>query len=266
MSVVKANGIDIHTLVLGDRGPLVFMLHGLVAGSMATWYFRFAPKLSRHFRVVLFDMRGHGKSEQAESGYDLATMAADLRDLIVHYQREFPDAGSQVHLVGHSYGALVSLYYTAHWRELEAIEPTSLFVIDAPLPASRFISPGMKTVDDEAAVNELAQNVMSRMGLDGDRRRRNFENTLRFLYLDSTMKSDVSSSGDIDDEMLASISTPVSLVYGEQSDCLAVADRLHRLLPISRKSLLPCGHYITLEEPDGLLELIIRHFEDYIDG
>lgn len=266
MSVVNANGVDLHSLVLGDSGPLVFMLHGLVAGSIATWYFHFAPELSRKYRVVLYDLRGHGKSEKATQGYDLATMAADLRDLIDHYTKLFPDADNQIHLVGHSYGALVTLYYTAHYKKLGAIAPNSLFLVDAPLPADQFVAPGMMSINDEASVSELAGKIMQDLGLDGGRRRRNFESNLRFLYLDSSMKADLSSSGDIGNEHLAAISIPVSLCYGQSSDCVAVADRLDVVLSRSIKHVLPCGHYITQEAPARLLELINQHLEDYADG
>lgn len=266
MSVVSANGIDLHTLVLGERGPLVFMLHGLVAGSVATWYFQFAPQLSRHCRVVLFDMRGHGKSEKAPSGYDLATLATDLRDLVEHFQARFPDAGGEFHLVGHSYGALVSLYYAAFWRQLGARQPGSLFVIDAPLPAKQFIGPGMSRINDEESISALAGNIMQVLQLKGERRRRNLERDLGFLYLNSTMKADISASGDIDDASLAEISIPVTLCYGQDSDCVGVADRLQAVLPVCRTFLLPCGHYITQEAPERLRQLIQQHFEDYVHG
>lgn len=266
MPVVQLNHTRLHTQVLGDGGPLIFMLHGLVSGSIATWYFNYAPALARHYRVVLFDLRGHGKSERSTSGYDLHTMASDLRELINHYCDAYPDAESRVHLVGHSFGALVALYYSAHCREMDAIRPQSLVVVDAPLPASRFVSPGMQRVVDAETVSGLAADLCEQLSIDGERRRRKIRTDLEFLYLQTTMKEDIAESVDIDDQRLAAMDFPVSLVYGESSDCVEVANRLQRLLPLSRLSILPCGHYVTVEQPQALAHLINDHFGEFMHG
>jgi hypothetical protein len=80
---VRARGVRFHVVDLG-RGaagePLV-MLHGLFTGSAASWFFGVAPELARTRPVRLPDWRGHGMSERTATGYDSATMAADLAAL-----------------------------------------------------------------------------------------------------------------------------------------------------------------------------------------
>ena len=100
------------------------MLHGLLTGSMATWYFTAAPTLAETHSVHLFDLRGHGRSERVSSGYDTRTMGADL-EALVSLNGETP-----IDLVGHSYGALVALHFTLKYPD----RVRRLALVELPLP------------------------------------------------------------------------------------------------------------------------------------
>ena len=78
-----APGVHLNYQQWGHGSPVV-MCHGLLFGSMAAWYFSAALPLSGSHQVVLYDMRGHGKSDRAASGYDLATQVSDLEKVICH--------------------------------------------------------------------------------------------------------------------------------------------------------------------------------------
>lgn len=259
MPSFQSNNIELNVQILGDRGPLVFMSHGLVAGSMATWWFQFAPTLAKRYRVVVYDMRGHGRSEKATSGFDIPTMAEDLLGLIKAVQTELNAHNEAVYLIGHSYGALVSLQ-CALTHEL-GDQLAGLVLVDAPLPASQYISPSMANLKDPDAVEVMAQRLLVDLGITGNRRQRNFTQHLRYLYLNTSLIDDVANAQDIADEALAQIQTKTLLVYGEQSDCCAAGQRLHRLLPNSQLTFLPCGHFITVEAPD-LLNQALAEFMD----
>jgi len=87
-------------MAYGDEIPLV-MLHGLAA-TADTWRLM-APYCSRHHRVVAFDQRGHGLSDQPDDGYDFVTIAEDA----VHAMAAL--GLGKVALVGHGWGARVAL-------------------------------------------------------------------------------------------------------------------------------------------------------------
>ena len=80
------------------------MLHGLLTGSMATWYFT-APTLAE---THSYTCSTFGDTDEAKgvSGYDTKTMGADL-EALVSLNGETP-----IDLVGHSYGALVHCIYS----------------------------------------------------------------------------------------------------------------------------------------------------------
>jgi pimeloyl-ACP methyl ester carboxylesterase len=68
--------------VEGPKGaPTVLLLHGLVASGGLNWFQAFTP-LSRHFRVVAIDHRGHGRGIRAWRRFRLADCADDAAALL----------------------------------------------------------------------------------------------------------------------------------------------------------------------------------------
>jgi len=127
MALVNAGDVSLNAVELGE-GPPVVMLHGLISGSSASWYFTCAPVLAKNHRVILYDLRGHGRSAPAAGGYDTATLAKDLENLLDAMGVDEP-----VSLVGHSYGALVAMRFAlAHPERVNR-----LALVEAPLPPSR---------------------------------------------------------------------------------------------------------------------------------
>jgi pimeloyl-ACP methyl ester carboxylesterase len=103
MAEALLNGVKLAYQQLGEGPDLVFV-HGLAA-NRAFWFLHYAIPMAAHFRVTLYDLRGHGYSERASSGYDAVTMAGDLGALLDHLEI------SSCAVVGHSYGGSVALEY-----------------------------------------------------------------------------------------------------------------------------------------------------------
>jgi pimeloyl-ACP methyl ester carboxylesterase len=116
----RFNAVDMNP---GAKEAIV-MAHGLFT-NMAVYYFRIAPMLASRFRVVLYDLRGHGQSERCAGGYTVAEMSMDLAAIA--------DAlgVGRAYVVGYSFGGLVALGAALSWPErfgerLALIEPPSL--------------------------------------------------------------------------------------------------------------------------------------------
>ena len=122
MPKASINKCMIHYQQLG-KGRNLVLVHGLL-GNLAFWYFSVLPQLVEGFRVCVYDMRGHGRSEMSQSGYSSADMAEDLRGLMDHLGME------QAHVVGHSFGGAVALHYAANCPE----RVLSLTLADAWIP------------------------------------------------------------------------------------------------------------------------------------
>ena len=85
----------------------ILALHGLA--SSANWYERLAGRLSRHYRVIAPDQRGHGQTTQSASGYDWQTLASDAIRFLDHLGVD------QVAVLGHSWGGNVAINVAARF-------------------------------------------------------------------------------------------------------------------------------------------------------
>ena len=68
--------------IAGPPGaPTVVLLHGLIASGGLNWFQAFEP-LSKHFRVVAPDLRGHGRGLRTWRRFRLADCADDVAELM----------------------------------------------------------------------------------------------------------------------------------------------------------------------------------------
>ncbi|MGE3700739.1 MAG: alpha/beta fold hydrolase [Hyphomicrobiaceae bacterium] len=102
MPFVKSDGIDLYYEVHGD-GPAVVLAHGR-GGSHLSWWQQ-VPTLSKHCKVVTFDHRGFGLSNDVPKGPGRAAYASDLRNLLDHLGIE------KAYLVGQSMGGWTALAF-----------------------------------------------------------------------------------------------------------------------------------------------------------
>jgi pimeloyl-ACP methyl ester carboxylesterase len=119
---VPGDGVVLHARDWGGQGQAVVLLHGLA--SNARIWDGVAPRLvGAGLRVVALDQRGHGASEQPDSGYDFAAVRGDLGRALAALGLERPV------LVGHSWGAHVALEYAAD----RPAAPAGLVLVDGAL-------------------------------------------------------------------------------------------------------------------------------------
>ncbi|MBX2800016.1 MAG: alpha/beta hydrolase [Myxococcales bacterium] len=240
-------------VVSSGQGPPVVLLHGLLLGSVAQWYFTLAPALALHHRVVMFDLRGHGRSEVAASGYDLATLADDL-------QRVRAEQGitEPMDLVGHSYGGLVAL--TLALREPGWVR--RLVLVDVPLPPG---DPQWRRPIEEAGVDGLLAMLpegVREQVLSGGRRSRKLLARLAQLAQRTTLLDDVAAERDLQDAQLAQLPHRTLCLVGEESACRSAMARLQRVIPEARLEVVPGGHFVPVEAPDAL----IAHVQGFLDA
>ena len=274
MSFVQANGLTFHVQELGQGSPVV-LLHGMLLSNLTTWYFGVAPVLAERHRVFMYDLRGHGKSQRAPRGYDLGTLASDLKELVARYD------GVPISVGGFSYGALVALRFAIDQPSLVR----RLILVETPLPPHKLeetrslieantddllatLHPdrlrralGHFGVSRERILRDLPpgfENVLFK----GNRRLRKLLDATRYLINESTILDDVRAEPDFGDEDLANVVCPVLCVYGKRSGCRHVAERLLDTMRDARLQEIDCGHYVPSERPRELARLI----KEFLDG
>lgn len=100
---------ELHYEVAGT-GDAVVLLHGL-GSSTRDWEPQVA-ELSKHFRVVSLDLRGHGRSDKSTGPYSIAGFAVDVAALVDHL------GIAPAHICGISLGGMVAFQLAADFPAL----------------------------------------------------------------------------------------------------------------------------------------------------
>ena len=97
---ILANDIQINYELTGRPDAAVVMLSHSLASSMVMWNPQL-PSLEDHFRVLRYDMRGHGDSDAPDGAYTLELLAQDAVALLDALGID------TVHFVGLSIGGMI---------------------------------------------------------------------------------------------------------------------------------------------------------------
>ncbi|WP_086797630.1 SDR family oxidoreductase [Streptomyces caniscabiei] len=100
---VRADGVELSVAELGDpERPTVLLVHGY-PDSKEVWS-EVAVRLAERFHVVLYDVRGHGRStapKPLRGGFTLEKLTDDFLAVVDAVSPDRP-----VHLVGHDWGSV----------------------------------------------------------------------------------------------------------------------------------------------------------------
>ena len=109
MATISFNDIDVYYEVSGQGQPLL-LIHGL--GSSSQIWEAQVRYFAERYRVITYDLRGHGRSSKPTDAYSVQQFAKDaariLRDLDV------PAA----HVVGISLGGMIAFEIAVHYPQL----------------------------------------------------------------------------------------------------------------------------------------------------
>ncbi len=104
---VKAGQIELQIRDYEHPGDAIIFLH--FSGANLMMWQRIVPYFQDHYRLILVDLRGHGKSDKPATGYHMDEMARDVIGVMQHLGLE------RAHIVGSSLGAEVGLSLAANY-------------------------------------------------------------------------------------------------------------------------------------------------------
>ena len=221
------------------RRPVVF-LHGLIMDNLSSFYYTLAPAVARTTDTVLFDLRGHGRSERPLDGYRIEDGIDDLLGILDALAIDEP-----VHLVANSFGGTIALATALRHPDRVA----GMALIEAH-PA--FEGWGDEIVDD---LTDLVSGfddpgIRDYLAKDAPRTLRRMVKTCEDLVTVSTMGDDLRASEPTTPDDLTTLSCPTLLLYGENSDILDRAFVLEDSIPGSVLSVVDgCSHALLMENP-----------------
>jgi pimeloyl-ACP methyl ester carboxylesterase len=244
MAEVTARGLRFHVQRLGTAregaAPVVF-LHGLIMDNLSSFYFTLANPAAQLGEVILYDLRGHGRSERPPSGYGLAEMVADLHALLDALSLTGP-----VVLAGNSFGGLLALAFAAAHPSRVA----GLLLIDAHLGEQGWTEKMAATLELEGeARDQMIQASFEHwLGRHSERKSTRLAQSAAALVYSTSLVHDLRASASLGEADLARVRCPVLALYGESSDLRAEAEQLGRALPGVALRIYPgCSHSILWE-------------------
>jgi pimeloyl-ACP methyl ester carboxylesterase len=246
MPKINRYGVDIYYEIHGS-GPPLLLTHGYSSTS-EMWHGQIEA-LSKHHKLVLWDMRGHGRSDYPDDplAYSEALTVADMAALL-------DQVGAKSAIVGGlSLGGYMSLaFYRAHPDRVRA-----LLIIDT--------GPGFKKDDARQAWNRRAHET-------GDRFEREGLGALKSASRERTGVSHRDASGLARAargmltqrdarviESLPDIKVPSLVVVGaDDTPFLAASDYMAAKIPGAAKVVIPGGgHAVNIDQPQAFIDAVL---------
>ncbi|MCI3131994.1 alpha/beta fold hydrolase [Phenylobacterium aquaticum] len=121
--------VRLHVTDWGVGRPIVFLASWALTQDI--WQYQHAHFIEAGYRVVAFDRRGHGRSDQPGGGYDIDTLADDLARVLA--ERNL----TEVCLVGHSMGCSEIVRYlgrhgASRVAKIALVSPVTPFLLKTP--------------------------------------------------------------------------------------------------------------------------------------
>ncbi|MEU7873535.1 alpha/beta hydrolase [Dactylosporangium sp. NPDC049140] len=258
MSMVLANGLSMHVEQLAppepasgarSTAPTAVLIHGLALDTLASWYLTLShPLAAAGFDVVMYDLRGHGRTQRLPEGYALDDFVDDLAALLATL-----DITGPVHLFGNSFGGTIAFGYAARHPErvatiatIEAMPPTAVWLRLVP----RWIGNAAAYLQREHA---LAGSNPGR----GERASR-WAKTIGEVLAATTLARDVPASRLPAEERIAAIRCPVLCIFGGESAVDEATTDIRRLLPRARIVTVPGQrHSVLVDQPNNIRDIIL---------
>jgi pimeloyl-ACP methyl ester carboxylesterase len=249
---IRTHGVRFHVQRLGSAGPPVVFLHGLIMDNLSSWYFTLANPVATFAEVLLYDLRGHGRSERPPTGYHLRQMVTDLAgilDATGHDDRP-------VALVGNSYGALLAIAFaTTHPDRVDG-----LVLVDGHLSDDRWAADMQATLRLEGRERDemIVRNFGNWLGRHSERKRSKLAETAHALVHETSLVDDLGATPPYGEEQLRALRCPVLAIYGERSDIRAHGERIAAAAPDCDLRIYPgCTHSVIWEATARLRDDVV---------
>jgi len=280
------DGIKLYYEIFGKGEPII-LIHGLTANH---GHFKYqVEELKKDFQVIVYDLRGHGKSEVSDHNLNLKRMALDLRNFLEHLEL------SSASMAGWSLGTHVIFEYIKQFGQ-ETIKRFCIIDMTPKLLKSGDWNLGLRgssgkygdydyqdnTRTMAAYANSdwelIAKGIVEALGDISLKGTSIFENTslfkgkedIEWLYKQALQNRhsviiSLWASMSVQDyrSLLETIDIPVLITYGEGSRCYS-ADNSHYMHKKLKNSVVVpfpgCGHGLHMQD----YEMFNKVFKEFM--
>jgi 3-oxoadipate enol-lactonase len=248
MGRVRVGEEHFNIVVDGDPAAPPLLVSNSLGTNLTLWDGQM-PALTRHFRVIRYDSRGHGQSDAPRGPYSIWRLGRDALNILDALGIE------KAHFLGLSMGGMVGLWLLANAPDRIGRAVLANTAASMPPPDHWNMRIRMARENGMAAIAPMVANLWFPTGF----RERNPEAVARI----QTMLAGTTAHGyaaccaalrDMDQrETIRSIRKPV-LVIGGRYDQSTPPDRSRAVadaIPDARFLLLDTGHLSNIEAPEA---------------
>lgn len=250
---VRANGIDVRYLIEGPVEAPAVVFSNSLASDLGIWN-QVAKALSRNYRILRYDLRGHGGTSTTSGEYSISLLGEDLLALLdaLNFKK--------VHLVGLSIGGMIAQYVAATVPQ----RFLSLVLCATSSESAPTIWEQRLDIARHRGFGELIEPTLLRWFTPETREREpELIASTRRMIAETSTSGYVGSAAALRDmnliSLLAQITAPTLLVAGQNDESTPVAgmEAMRSAIPDARLIALPgAAHLLPLERPKELIGLI----------
>jgi pimeloyl-ACP methyl ester carboxylesterase len=263
-TVTLANGMTLAYIEAGNPGgPPVVLIHGFT--DNARDWVPLIPELDKSFRLIVVDIRGHGKSSKPECCYDRIDFAYDVRLLLDALGIQRAD------IVGHSLGSYITQTFAEYWpertRRVVLISSSGGPRAGCEPPAG---TPAIKSMDFRGEILKLKEPIdpdskfmiewwSSPTPVNAEFLRRQRLDAAAIPLRVWLAVLDQGMTGPELQATLPRLKAPTLLIWGEKDPIFGAQDRcsLRAALPAAQVKLYPeLGHNPFWEDPAAVAAVI----------
>jgi pimeloyl-ACP methyl ester carboxylesterase len=249
---VKVNDVTLYCEQYGIGKPLVLSYGWL--DDCSIWHHQVGP-FSKDHTVIIYDHRGHGRSEKPRKDYSVTTLANDLYALMESLKLE------DTALIGFSLGGVAALICAL--THLEKVTKLVLIGTTAKFPPiMHFFNALWRLLPYDSVIRyvskgkyyEPTQNVVA-------------ENIARAVtvpkYAAYECLEQFTKHYDIEN-LVSQIKIPTLIITGDKDRInLKASHFLNKKIVTSKLEVFPaCGHTVMIEEPERFNETVLRFIDE----
>ncbi|MFC0274339.1 alpha/beta fold hydrolase [Metabacillus herbersteinensis] len=237
-------------------GDCLVLIHGF-CGSHEYWKY-IVPALTKEYRVLTIDLRGHGGSSTTKNGYNVSDMADDIENVIAALEIE------RVSIIGHSLGGYVALAFAEKYPEklnrLALIHSTA-FADSEEGKANRL--KGINKIESEGIIpfiDDLVPKLFAKSSSTAS------NDQLQFVKKIGYKTAEFGAIGGLEamknrldrNDVLTNLTIPVLIVAGSEDQLISPEKSFSvKSVYITEVTIEKCGHMSMIEQPDLLAEHLL---------
>jgi len=235
--IAPINDIQVYYEIHGDGPPLILLHGGL--GNAGYWD-KQIPVLSKKYKVIAMDSRGHGRSTFSEKPIGYALMASDVVALMDYLSIK------KAHILGWSDGGIIGLDLALNHPD--RLKKVIVYGANYNLSGVRPDIGESKKFNDYI---EKAAKDYQTLSPDPSRWDAFMENIGQMW----------ASEPNLTAEQLGSITVPMLILDGDNDELIYTehSTEMAGLIPTAELTLVPgAGHFAAWEKPDEFNKIVLK--------